>query len=176
MGLAEAVAGNLAKVMAYKDEYEVARLYTDGRFQDMINRTFKGRTRVQIHLAPPWLARRAHDTGRPVKRAYGPWILPVLSFLARMKWLRGSVMDPFAYSRERRLERQLIADYEALITEITASLTPDNHAIAVALAELPERIRGFGHIKEKNALAAKARERDLLRQFHDMPSVTNAAA
>jgi indolepyruvate ferredoxin oxidoreductase len=175
-GLADAVARNLAKLMAYKDEYEVARLYTDGRFQDIIDRTFEGRTHVQVHLAPPWLARRDRDTGRPVKRAYGPWILPVLSFLGRMKWLRGSVMDPFAYSRERRLERRLIADYEALIAEIAGSLMPDNHAIAVALAELPERIRGFGHIKEKNALAAKASERDLLRRFHDVPSVTNAAA
>lgn len=175
-GLAEAVARNLAKLMSYKDEYEVARLYTDGRFQHMLDQVFEGDTRIEIHLAPPWFARRDRDTGRPIKRAYGPWIMPVLSFLARMKWLRGSILDPFSYSHERRLERKLITDYEALIDLIAGSLTAENHNIAVELAELAGRIRGFGHIKENNALAAKARERELLRQFHDLPSVATAAA
>jgi indolepyruvate ferredoxin oxidoreductase len=163
--LTEAVARNLSKLMSYKDEYEVARLYADGRFADSVKRRFDDAARIEIHLAPPLFARRDPATGRPMKRAYGPWILPVLSLLAHMKRLRGTRWDPFSRIKERRMERKLLADYQSTIEEIMDSLTPDNHALAVELASLPGHIRGFGHVKEKSVLTAKAHERNLLDRF-----------
>jgi indolepyruvate ferredoxin oxidoreductase len=163
--LACAVARGLSKLMAAKDEYEVARLYTDGRFAEKLADVFESKAGMEIHLAPPFLARRDPATGRPYKRAYGPWILPVLRVLPRLRWLRGTRLDPFSYSAERRMERGLIADYEALLQTIVSFLTPANHAIAVELALLPEQIRGFGPVKEKNLRAVRSRERDLLERY-----------
>jgi indolepyruvate ferredoxin oxidoreductase len=168
--LACAVARALSKLMAAKDEYEVARLYTDGRFAAKIASLFESSEGIEIHLAPPFLARRDPATGRPRKRAFGPWILPVLRVLARLKWLRGTRWDPFSYSAERRMDRALVTDYEALLQTIAGSLTPANHSIAVELASLPERIRGFGPVKKKNLCAVKAREQELLARYNEAAS------
>ncbi len=164
--LSEAVARNLFKLMAYKDEYEVARLYTDGSFMKQVAATFAGdNLRFEFHLAPPLLARRDKTTGLPRKMSFGPWLMPLFRALATFKFLRGTAFDPFGYTVERRTERKLVDDYRALLREIGANLTPANHHIAVALAAIPEKIRGFGHVKQRTLAAAKAEEATLLDQF-----------
>lgn len=165
-GLAEAVARNLFKLMAYKDEYEVARLYTDGTFTKQIEQTFEpGSLRFEFHLAPPLLARVDKITGEPRKMSFGPWMMKAFGVLRRFKGLRGTAFDPFGYTAERRTERKLITDYEATLSEVLDKLTPDNHPLAVGLAVIPEKIRGFGHVKARNLTAAKADEAALLEQF-----------
>ena len=152
--------------MAYKDEYEVARLYSDTSFVERVKSTFDGDDlRFEFHLAPPLLARRDPLTGEPKKMSFGPWMLKVFGVLAKFKVLRGTPLDPFGYTDERRTERQLIADYEALLETIIAELTPANHQTAVALAAIPEKIRGFGPVKQRHLAAAKAEEADLREQF-----------
>ena len=164
-GLAEAVARYAFKLMAYKDEYEVARLYTDGSFQQAIRRQFEGDYKLEFHLAPPAIAERDPDTGHLKKRSFGPWMMTAFRLLAKLKFLRGTAFDVFGRSAERRMERQLIVDYVRLIGEIMATLTPANHRIAVALASIPEHIRGFGHVKEAHLKTAKTREAELLAQY-----------
>jgi indolepyruvate ferredoxin oxidoreductase len=165
-GLADAAARYLFKLMAYKDEYEVARLYTDGSFVNQVANTFSGENlKLEFHLAPPLLARRDKTTGLPRKMSFGPWLLPAFRLLAKLKFLRGTAFDPFGRSIERRTERRLIADYEALLDNVLSSLTPENHHLAVGLAAIPEKIRGFGHVKQRNLAAAKADEAALLEQF-----------
>jgi indolepyruvate ferredoxin oxidoreductase len=168
-GLAEAVARNLFKLMAYKDEYEVARLFSNGDFQRQAAAEFDGKLRFTFHLAPPLLARRDRATGEPRKMTFGPWMMKVFSLLAPLKFLRGTAFDPFGRTEERRTERKLIADYEAMLDEILAKLTPDNHHLAVGIAAIPEKIRGFGHIKLHTLTAAKADEAALLDQFRAGP-------
>jgi indolepyruvate ferredoxin oxidoreductase len=160
--LTEAVARYYFKLLAYKDEYEVARLYTSGEFLAQLGRQFEGQPQLRVHLAPPLVARRDPVTGRLEKRAYGPWMLRAMRHLARLKRLRGTPFDPFGYSAERRLERRLIAEYEAVLDEALRRLTPANHEIAVELARLPEQIRGFGHVKARHLAVAKRRESELL--------------
>jgi indolepyruvate ferredoxin oxidoreductase len=163
-GLTEAVARYLFKLMAYKDEYEVARLYTDGAFRKQVAAEFEGPVRFEFHLAPPLLARRdANGVAR--KMTFGPWMMSAFRFLARFKSLRGTRFDPFGYTAERRMERKLIADYEAMLEEVLGKLNADNHPLAVGLAAIPEKIRGFGHVKERHLKAAKADEAALLEQF-----------
>jgi indolepyruvate ferredoxin oxidoreductase len=165
-GLADAVARYLFKLMAYKDEYEVARLYTDGSFVNQVASTFGGENlKLEFHLAPPLLARRDKTTGLPRKMSFGPWLLPAFRLLAKFKFLRGTTFDPFGRSLERRTERRLIADYEALLDNVLISLTPENHHLAVGLAAIPEKIRGFGHVKQRHLAAAKADEAALLEQY-----------
>ncbi len=165
-GLAEAVARYLFKLMAYKDEYEVARLYTDGAFKKQVEAEFDGEgLRFEFHLAPPLLARRDKTTGLPRKMSFGPWMLRVFGMLAKFKGLRGTPFDPFGRTAERRTERKLIADYEAMLDEVLAALNPENHHIAVGLAAIPEKIRGFGHVKERHLAAAKADEAALFEQL-----------
>ncbi|HZT26919.1 MAG TPA: indolepyruvate ferredoxin oxidoreductase family protein [Pseudolabrys sp.] len=165
-GVAEAVARYLFKLMAYKDEYEVARLYADTSFLDRVKSSFDGDDlRFEFHLAPPLLARKDKTTGEPRKMSFGPWILPLFRTLKTFKFLRGTPFDPFGFTKERRAERQLVRDYEALLVRIMAELTPFNHQIAVALAALPEKIRGFGPVKLRHLAAAKAEEAALLEQF-----------
>ncbi len=164
-GLALAVARNYFKLLAYKDEYEVARLYSDPGFRRKLEAQFEGEYELQLHLAPPLLARRDPDTGHLQKRAFGPWIFPLMRLLARARGLRKTPFDPFGHTAERRAERQLIADYEAMVEEVLSGLGPDTHAIAVALASLPEDIRGFGHIKAANIETAKARQSELMKAF-----------
>jgi indolepyruvate ferredoxin oxidoreductase len=175
--LTETVARYLFKLMAYKDEYEVARLYTDGAFLKQVETEFDGdNLRFEFHLAPPLLARRDKTTGLPRKMSFGPWILPAFRLLAKLKGLRGTPFDPFGRSLERRTERKLIGDYEAMLDEVLAGLTPDNHPIAVGLAVIPEKIRGFGHVKQQHLTAAKADEAALLEQFRSgAPALLNAA-
>ncbi len=174
--LAEAVARNLFKLMAYKDEYEVARLYTDGTFLKELDRQFEGDFTLEFHLAPPLLAERDPATGHLKKRRYGPWMMQAFSLLARLKFLRGTALDPFGRSEERRTERRLIAEYEALLEELLAELTPDNHRFAVALARIPEQIRGFGHVKAGNLAKARAEQEKLLEAFRAPPAPHAIAA
>jgi indolepyruvate ferredoxin oxidoreductase len=165
-GLADAVARYLFKLMAYKDEYEVARLFTDGAFQKQVKAEVDGDDlRLRFHLAPPLFARIDKSTGLPRKMTFGPWMMPVFRLLAKFKGLRGTAFDPFGYSVERRTERRLVADYEAMLDEVLAKLSPDNHQLAVGLAAIPEKIRGFGHVKARHLQAAKADEAALLQQF-----------
>lgn len=175
-GLAEAVARYLFKLMAVKDEYEVARLYTDGAFQKQLAATFEGDMRLEFHLAPPLLARPDPSTGLPTKMSFGPWMMKAFGLLARMKGLRGTWLDVFGRTAERKMERKLIADYEALLDEIISKLDPENHALAVALASIPEKIRGFGHVKERHLKSAKAEEAMLLEQFRAGPQPAKLAA
>ncbi|MGE5442579.1 MAG: DUF6537 domain-containing protein, partial [Bacteroidota bacterium] len=173
-GLAEAVARSYAKLLAYKDEYEVARLYTRTDFRRKLEAAFEGGYRIRVHLAPPLLAKRDPATGRLRKRAYGPWMLRAFALLARLKRLRGTPFDVFGHQRHRRLERRLIRDYEQRIRELLAALDHDNHPIAVEIASLPEKVRGFEHIKEANLQKARAREEQLLAAFRN-PATAQAA-
>ena len=176
-GLADAVARYLFKLMAYKDEYEVARLYTDGAFEKQVKSEFDGdNLRLEFHLAPPLLARRDKATGLPRKMSFGAWVLPLFQLLAKMKFLRGTTFDPFGYSLERRAERKLIADYKTMLNEVLANLAPETHNLAVGLAAIPEKIRGFGHIKQRQLQTAKAEEAALLEQFRTgAPALLKAA-
>ncbi len=174
--LTDAVARGLFKLMAYKDEYEVARLYTDGEFKKQLHQQFEGDFRLEFHLAPPLLAERDPRTGHMKKRAYGAWMMGAFGVLAKLKMLRGTALDVFGYSAERRTERRLIGEYETLVDELVAGLTPENHAFAVALARLPEHIRGYGHIKEANHAAAKAEEARLIALFRAPPPQSAIAA
>jgi indolepyruvate ferredoxin oxidoreductase len=153
--LTRAVAVSLYKLMAYKDEYEVARLYTDGRFDDERTKTFKG-GRTKVWLAPPILAPKDAQ-GRPTKIAFGGWMLELgFPVLAKLKGLRGGAFDLFGYSEERKMERRLIADYEAGLDRLLAGLTPERAGLAVQIAQAPQQIRGFGHIKDAAVVKAKA--------------------
>jgi indolepyruvate ferredoxin oxidoreductase len=177
--LSEAVARYLFKLMAYKDEYEVARLYTDGSFAKQIAASFDGDLKLEFHLAPPLLARHDPVTGRPRKMNFGPWMMKAFDGLARFKFLRGTPFDPFGYSTERKTERRLIEDYRAVVEELVKGLTPENHALAVEIASIPEKIRGFGPVKERHLTAAKAEEAALLARFRagetGAPAVAAAA-
>jgi indolepyruvate ferredoxin oxidoreductase len=164
--LSEAVARNLFKLMAYKDEYEVARLYADPAFKEQVQREFGAKARLSVHLAPPLLSRIDPKTGRAKKRRFGPWIFPVFSALARLKGLRGTWLDPFGWTVERRMERQLIETYLSMIDQLLPSLSERNYEAALALASLPEEISGFGPIKARRVEAAKAKEAELLKAFH----------
>jgi indolepyruvate ferredoxin oxidoreductase len=161
-GLAEAVARYYYKLLAYKDEYEVARLYTDPAFTAALEHQFSGDYRLEFHLAAPWVARRDPVSGRPRKRRFGPWMLQVFKVLARLRGLRGTPFDPFGYGAERRLERRLIRAYESRIEELLGKLSAENHALTVAIASVPEGIRGYGHVKRAHVEAAREREAELL--------------
>ena len=163
--LTDAVARSLFKLMAYKDEYEVARLYTETDFLKRVGDQFEGPYKLHFHMAPPLLADRDPQTGHLRKRTYGPWMLSAFRLLARLRRLRGTLFDIFGQTEERRAERRLIGEYEALLKEILAHLSPANHAIAVELAALPLEIRGFGHVKQANLVRVKAKEAALLSQF-----------
>ncbi|TAJ56318.1 indolepyruvate ferredoxin oxidoreductase family protein [Variovorax sp.] len=156
-----AVAANLFKLMAYKDEYEVARLYTDGAFMKKLQQEFEGTPKLRFHLAPPILGQRDAQ-GRPVKRAFGPWMLQGFRVLAALRRLRGTAFDPFGRTEERRTERRLIEEYRAGIEDILARWDEVDADTALALAKLPEQIRGYGHVKEASIAAAQVR-RDALR-------------
>jgi len=165
--LAEAAARYLYKLMAYKDEYEVARLHTAPEALAQLQAQFKAGYKVQFHLAPPLLAKRDPVTGELQKRPYGPWVLTAFKLLAKLKGLRGGALDVFGKTEERRHERQLIEDYITLLDEIVAKLNADNHQAAVALASVPDEIRGYGHVKEKSLAAAKVLQEQRLQAFHN---------
>jgi indolepyruvate ferredoxin oxidoreductase len=165
--LADTIARNYAKLLAYKDEYEVARLHTDAAFGRALEAEFEGNYRLQFHLAPPLLARRDPHTGIPRKRAFGAWILPLFKVLARMKGLRGSAFDPFGYGAERRAERALIGEYERTVEELLDGLCQANYDDAVAIADLPDAIRGFGHVKRASIERTRMRREALLQSFRN---------
>ncbi|OMG69631.1 indolepyruvate ferredoxin oxidoreductase family protein [Burkholderia ubonensis] len=162
--LTEAVARNLFKLMAYKDEYEVARLQSDPAFLARLSAQFEGDWKLKFHLAPPLFAKKdAH--GHLLKKAYGPWMMPAFRMLAKLKFLRGTGLDPFGRTEERRTERALIGEYEALIGEVLAKLTATNRPLALELAALPDGIRGYGHVKEHNLQAVRIKWRDLVARW-----------
>ncbi len=162
--LTQAVARYGFKLMAYKDEYEVARLYTSGAFEEQIKQQFEDGGKLRFHLAPPLLAKKDAD-GHLIKQEFGGWILPAFRLLKNLKFLRGGMLDPFGYTHERKSERQLITEYFQTIEKLLAKLSPANYALAVEIAEIPEQIRGFGHIKEKNMTQAKSKHSELMARF-----------
>ena len=169
LGAGEALSGAVAryayKLMAYKDEYEVARLYTDGAFRERLAAAFEGDLRLTFHLAPPLLARRDPVTGEPRKRNFGPWVSPVLGLVAKMRFLRGTPFDPFGYTAERRMERRLIEEYFETVDELLAGLGTENLGLAVEIASIPESIRGYGHIKARAVSEAESEKTALLERW-----------
>ena len=165
--LGEAVARYLFKLMAYKDEYEVARLYANTDFLKRVADQFEGDYTVKVHMAPPIISKIDPATGEPVKRTFGPWMMSAFRVLAKMKFLRGTALDIFGYTQERRTERQLIADYERVMDEVIAKLDATNLGMGVHLASIPEHIRGYGPVKERHLKEAKAREAEYLQQFRN---------
>ncbi len=166
--LSRAAARCIFKLMAYKDEYEVARLYTDGRFHEELEQEFDGDYRLELHLSPPAFARRDAESGRLVKRTYGQWAFRLLGWLARGKWLRGTSFDPFGYQAERRLERALVAQYDETLEEILRHLTPANHEVACRLAEWPEQIRGFDQGRAAGIEGARQLRARLIDEFRSL--------
>jgi indolepyruvate ferredoxin oxidoreductase len=174
--LSEAVARNYFKLLAYKDEYEVARLYSDPAFWARVGATFEGDFTVRFHLAPPLLARPDPVTGKLRKKAFGPATLKVFRVLAKLKRLRGTRLDPFGYSAERKRERALIAEYERDVAELLAGLSFLRLPQAVAIASLPDQIRGFGHVKAHKLREAAARREQLLAAWHKPTDARRDAA
>ena len=162
--LTEAVARYLFKLMAYKDEYEVARLHTDKAFTDKIAAMFEGDYKIVHHMAPPLMAQR-NDKGELVKQSFGPWMRRALGVLGGLKGLRGGALDIFGKTEERRMERALIQEYRACIEELLAGLTPERQALAAEIARIPEDIRGYGHVKERHLKAARAKWDGLMAQW-----------
>ena len=167
--LAEAVARYYAKLLAYKDEYEVARLYTDGAFRKKIEAMFEGDYKLVFHLAPPLLAKPDPRTGEPGKMRFGGWTMGLFKILSHLKTLRGTAFDIFGRTAERRMERALIVEYEQTVKTLMAGLTRDNHALAVEIASLPESIRGYGHIKAKSGDGARKKRDELLARYRAAP-------
>jgi len=160
--LAETVARNLFKLMAYKDEFEVARLHTDPAFLQRIADQFEGDFKVHYHLAPPLIA-KTNDKGQLVKQKFGPGMLSAFKLLTRLKGLRGSALDVFGRTEERQTEKALIAEYTDIVEQLIITLNSDNHGRAVDIANVPEGIKGFGHVKERNLAAARQRWAQLLK-------------
>ncbi len=173
--LTEAAARAFFKLMAYKDEYEVARLYSAPAFRRSLRETFRREDKLTVHLAPPLLSATDPRTGHLQKREFGPWIFPAFRILASLKGLRGTAFDPFGRTEERKMERQLIEDYAGTIDTLLANLTADNLPLATEIAALPQTMRGYGHIKSKNVEQAKAKEADLMAAFKDPAKAPQAA-
>ncbi len=167
--LTDAAAKNLAKVMAYKDEYEVARLYTRPEYMEQLRKTFAGEPgkdyEILVHMAPPTFSKKKAD-GHLQKKAYGPWVFNAFKLLTKMKGLRGTGLDIFGKTEERRAERALIQDYMDLLTTLENKLSTDNIDVAIALAELPDEVRGYGHVKEKNLKKYYAKKAELLQKLN----------
>ncbi|MEP5764969.1 MAG: indolepyruvate ferredoxin oxidoreductase family protein [Halieaceae bacterium] len=163
--LTQAVAKSLYKLMAYKDEYEVARLYSDGDFLNTLKAQFSGDFKLRFHLAPPLLSRKDPVTGHLIKREFPAWTLHLFALLAKFRFLRGTPLDVFGMTAERKQERQDIADYEALLGDILAGLDKGNYAMAVQIAELPLQLRGFGHVKDQNRDKLQLQRDNLLTQY-----------
>jgi indolepyruvate ferredoxin oxidoreductase len=174
--LTEAVARNLFKLMAIKDEYEVARLYSDGSFQKEVRQRFDGDFSLNFHLSPPLLPRIDARTGRPAKMKFGPWVMALFRLLAKMKGLRGTAFDLFGRTAERRKERELLVTYKSTIEELLPALSGSTRAIITEIASLPDQIRGFGPVKEASIVAANLRETELLNQLKQKPASKLRAA
>jgi indolepyruvate ferredoxin oxidoreductase len=163
--LQDAVARNYFAVLAYKDEYEVARLHTESGFIESVKKSFGADARMSFHFSPPLLARLDPATGRPKKYELGPWVLPFLRVLAKLKWLRGTKLDPFGRSADRRLERELLARYESLLDRVCDELDEARFDLAIQLAKLPEQVRGYGPVKAAAAQRARESEQSLWQQW-----------
>ena len=164
--LTEAVARYYFKLLAYKDEYDIARLLSNDDFYQQIKQQFSGKVKINFHLAPPLLAKRDKRTGHLLKQSFPQFSLIIFRFLAQLKGLRGTAFDIFGYTVERKAERQLIVDYEHTIEQLVGQLNSENYAIAIAIASIPKSIRGFGHVKERNINSAKDQQSSLLKQFY----------
>jgi indolepyruvate ferredoxin oxidoreductase len=162
--LTEAVARYYFKLMAYKDEYEVARLHTSPEFRRQIESTFEGKFSLHFHLAPPLLAKK-DSQGHLIKAEYGSWMYKAFGLLAKFRGLRGSALDVFGYTAERKMERQLIVDYARTVDQLLGKLDAENVALAAEIASIPEQIRGYGHVKEEHLAKAKKQEAELLATF-----------
>jgi indolepyruvate ferredoxin oxidoreductase len=172
--LSESVARYLFKLMAYKDEYEVARLHTDRGFLERVNGMFEGDFKLHYHLAPPGIA-KTNAKGELQKQRFGPWMLIAFKVLARLKGLRGTAFDPFGRTEERRTERALVGEYRASVEAVLPRLDETNHALAVEIARLPEQIKGYGHVKHRNLVAARLRGAELQARWNG-PAEARAAA
>ncbi len=166
--LSISVARNYFRLLSYKDEYEVARLFTNGEFEKRIGEQFEGDFKLKYHLAPPIFGGKLLPNGRHKKRQYGPWMFTAFKLLAKLKILRATPLDMFGYSQERKMERRLIGDYEMMIEEILSSLNSENHSIAVELANVPDAIRGFGPVKAAGAEKAEAAKAELLGRYRSV--------
>jgi indolepyruvate ferredoxin oxidoreductase len=164
--LATAVAQNLFKLMAYKDEYEVARLHTDARFTARIEQLFEGDYKLVHHLAPPGLS-KLNDKGEPIKRAFGPWVRKAFGVLAGLKGLRGTAFDVFGRTEERRTERALIQEYRQTVEELLQGLSAERMAQAVEIAQLPQDIRGYGHVKAAHLARVRPRWQSLMARWRE---------
>ncbi|HSV21016.1 MAG TPA: indolepyruvate ferredoxin oxidoreductase family protein [Casimicrobiaceae bacterium] len=174
--LTEAVARYYFKLLAIKDEYEVARLYAETDFLQRVAAQFEGDYKLRFWLAPPATNKPDGKSGEARKTKYGPWMMPVFRVLAKLRRLRGGALDVFGRTAERRMERQLIVDYEKLVDELIGALGPQNYELAVSLASVPEYIRGYGHVKERHLKDAKAREAALLERFRSGTAAPARAA
>ncbi len=163
--LTEAVARAYFKLLAVKDEYEVARLYAETDFAEQVAQQFEGDYKLVFHLAPPLTTKADGDTGEPRKKQYGPWMMRAFRVLAKLRRLRGTPLDVFGRTAERKMERALIGQYEQLMEEVLRGVSPHKQGIAVQLASLPETMRGYGHVKARHVAEAKAKEADLLAAF-----------
>ncbi|MBX3585636.1 MAG: indolepyruvate ferredoxin oxidoreductase family protein [Ramlibacter sp.] len=172
--LTEAVARSLFKLMAYKDEYEVARLHTDKAFLERVNGMFEGDFKLNYHLAPPIIAKK-NAKGELQKQKFGPAMLTAFRVLAALKGLRGTAFDIFGRTEERRTERALISDYRDSVEQVLAGLDAGNHGLALEIARLPEQIKGFGHVKERNLVAVRQKWAGLMQQWAD-PELARQAA
>jgi indolepyruvate ferredoxin oxidoreductase len=172
--LTEAVVRNLFKLMAYKDEYEVARLHSDPAFHARLASQFEGDFTLKVHLAPPLIARK-NERGELVKQPFGPYMFKVFKLLARFKGLRGTPLDIFGRTEERRTERALIGQYRADVEALLAGLSATNHGLALEVARLPEQIKGFGHVKERHLAAARSRREALLQQWRQPEAAAHLA-
>jgi indolepyruvate ferredoxin oxidoreductase len=172
-----AVARSLFHLMAYKDDYEVARLHSHAGFKERLKEQFEGPFKLKFHLAPPLFARRDLVTGLPRKKRFGSWIYPLFRVLAHGRRLRGTVFDVFGYTNERRNERAIIVDFETMISDkVLPLLSPISYAAAIELAELPQSIKGYGHIKENNRQVAIGKGAVLLESFTEAAKAGRASA
>lgn len=173
--LTDAVARSLFKLMAYKDEYEVARLHTATGFAEKIGAMFEGDYKLVHHLAPPLLS-KTNDKGELVKRPFGPWVRSAFGILAKLKGLRGTALDVFGYTEERRTERALVGEYRSTVEQLIGSLDAGNHALAVEIARLPEQIKGFGHVKARHLATVRPKWSALMQQWPARPVAERRAA
>jgi len=169
--LSASVARHYFKVLAIKDEYEVARLFTNGEFLEKIQASFEGDFRLHFHLAPPVL--NNNSKGRePKKRSFGPWMFQGFKLLAKFKGLRNTWLDPFGHTHERKVERAWLANYEAILDEVLAGLSAEKLGLAQDLADLPDSVRGYGPVKERYLAHAQQRQAQLLEQWRHGPGAT----
>ncbi|MEM8564281.1 MAG: DUF6537 domain-containing protein, partial [Pseudomonadota bacterium] len=166
------VARSFYKLMAYKDEYEVARLYSDPTFIEGLRERFDGDFSLRFNMAPPLFSKKDPLTGHPRKREFGPWMMTAFRMLARLKGVRGTALDVFGYTAERRQERLDIVEYESLIDDVRAYLNSENYDTACALAALPAKLRGYGHVKDKNRQKLVLQREQLRRQLKRVPGST----